>query len=243
MGKSRGNRLNKNSLYLNWLDINIVYGYQIAFCEEESDWEEIDDNVSLPRKIYGNFQSIIWGENEYITTLPQLNVKIDNLNYTFNGLSALKSVDLSKVKLLDNTTMSGVISTFDGCSDLETIIGLPIFEGVTTNTLNTFKECASLKNLSFTGGGEINTINDLDLSDCIVFSEQSYLNVAFRLSSNSQNKTLIASTQSANTPLSKHVRLNQDGKGLEFCNAGDSGDLGTLSEYITTNKGWTLTLV
>ena len=149
---------------------------------------------------------------------------------------SLKEIDLSTAKpenLVASSWWDGL-----GVTAAESIINMPVSETFTaTNTYyNTFYGCTSLKDISFNGKIGAN----IDFSQCAFSSATPLLNIAFALSETNTATVTFKTGSSVSTILSNaHCRLNESGDGLETCNAGDDGDLGTISQYIT-GKGWTV---
>ena len=240
MGKSRGNRLSKQSAYFYWFGNSSMSGIQVM---ANSNYVNMNDNSNMPKNVYGTCYGITWGANANLTKLPTMYMSLQTMNRCFKDIAKLKNVDLSYISLQKQLTYFDYSECFSGCADLVEIKGMPLSKSFTygIGNYNTFYGCAKLETISFSGDGLINVSQALDMSDCNSLSEQSYLAIAWRLDPNSSNKTWNAESSSATTPSTKHVRLNQSGDGLEYCNSGDSGDLGTLAEYVTS-KGWTLSL-
>ena len=237
MGKSRGNRLCKQGAYFYWLDsspVNVDYAY---LCGNNS-WQHYHGN--MPAKIWSN-SSITFRGNDQLKTLPKIGQQKTFHNFAQN-CTALEVVDFGTDKINLVGASMDYQFMFDGCTSLQKVLNLPLkfTDSYSSAYYMIFNNCTSLTQLSFRDFSEIG--GEFDLSVCPL-DDDSVLATAYILSTKQYHQsTLKLNSSTATTQSTKHVKLNSNGKGLVFCNAGDDGDLGTLSEYIT-NKGWTLTLV
>lgn len=234
MGKSRGNRLNKQAAYYFWMGhINTLHGYQVAGVNSD---EWVNANPKLPSSIYVDASNVSFEGNLSLESLPKILPKCGFTNFA-KDCTSLKSYDFgSKTK-----SESPFSLAFQSCTALTSVTNIP-FQTLmySSGYYNMFFGCVALTTLTFQKGSQIG--GEFDCKDCPL-DDNSVLAIAFILSTEQYYKsTLKLKSSTATTQSTKHVRLNQSNDGLEFCNAGDSGDLGTLAEYIT-NKGWTLTLV
>lgn len=234
MGKSRGNRLNKQAAYYFWKgQITTLSGWEVAGVNP-SNWGVA--NPVLPSVIYVNATKVSFEGNTKLESLPKILPK-GGFAFFAKDCTSLKSYDFGSKTKSDST----FTSTFEACISLKSVSNIP-FQTLmySSGYYNIFSGCVALTTLTFQKGSQIG--GEFDCSVCPL-DDNSVLSIAFILSTKQYyQNTLKLKSSTATTQSTKHVRLNQSGDGLEFCNAGDSGDLGTLAEYIT-NKGWTLTLV
>lgn len=125
---------------------------------------------------------------------------------------------------------------FDGCSYLSTVtFPIDLTDSQTTPN-NMFHNCQNLKEVRFVG----DISKDIDFAQSGQLSQDTLNSVAFALLDGYAGTIRFANYGQVPTRIQNHVRLNQSQDGLEVCNAGDEGDLGTLTQYMT-NKGWTVT--
>jgi len=125
---------------------------------------------------------------------------------------------------------------------LKTINGFYISPNIMQINGDTFN-CALLEKINFVKTTQIGASGNygfMDFSKPTHISDDTLLDIAFYLASEPSNSSALKFPSAKSSIANVHIKLNESGKGLEICNAGDSGDLGTLSQYIT-NKGWTLT--
>lgn len=159
--------------------------------------------------------------------------------YFVDSCYDLEEIDLSSAdpsKLVNAAWIYGF-----GTTAVQRIVNMPLNENVTIATAynQCFSGCQSLTDISFNGkfGSSVN------FSACPFSSASPLLNIAYALSENNVGTVTFKSGTAVSTIMSNaHCRLNSAGDGLETCNAGDEGDLGTISQYIT-GKGWTVTFV
>lgn len=246
MGKSRGNRLCKQGAYFYWWGQNTMTGANV-YGVDAAAFANVGDLSKKPSSVFGECYSLRWGTNANITKLPTNHLHVRDISQMFSGLSKLKVADFTYLQFdLPNSDYLSASSCFANCAQLVDIIRFPLYNKQRKNNFivsgfQMFNGCTSLQSITFAKDGLLNVSSELDMSACSSLLEQSYLNIAYKLDPNSSNKTWYAESSSATTPSTKHVRMNQTNDGLEYCNAGDTGDLGTLSEYVTS-KGWTLSL-
>ncbi|MBO7736085.1 MAG: hypothetical protein J6S67_26175 [Methanobrevibacter sp.] len=232
--KSRGNRLNKQGAYFFWRGpINTLSGWDVAGVEQSA-WGTA--NVKLPSVIYVDANNVTFANNIKLESLPKILPKI-GCSLFASGCTSLKSYDFgSKTKSDQPFSLA-----FQSCTSLVSVTNIPFQKLMySSGYYNIFSGCVALTTLTFQKGSQIG--GEFDCGDCPL-DDNSVLAIAFILSTEQYyQSTLKLKSSTATTQSTEHVRLKQSGDGLEFCNVGDSGDLGTLAEYIT-NKGWTLTLV
>lgn len=169
-----------------------------------------------------------------------------NPNYNTNRINTSKLNDFSQFFRNVNFQVAPYFTTpqmtradqiFYNNSQLK-IVPNPIYASNCIMWGNAFYNCTALEYIRFEGE-IIETINFAQSGN---LTTDSVLSIVYALKDGLSKSVVFKSVTGIDNILANHVRLNQAGKGLEVCNAGDSGDLGTIPQYVT-NKGWTITQV
>ena len=196
-------------------------------------WTEVPFSIiGKPTSVESAFQGL-----NAITTAPAVDYsECTSFNNITDSCYALKEIDLSSADPSKLVATAWRLGGF-GAAALENIINMPVNETYTAS--NTYSGCFSslsyLTNISF--NGKIGA--SIDFSGCAFSSGTPLLNIAWALSETNVGTVTFKSGTIGTIMSNAHVKLNEAGDGLEMCNAGDEGDLGTMASYIT-GKGWTI---
>lgn len=148
---------------------------------------------------------------------------------------ALEKIDLSSANP-ENLSTTAWRNGFGACGVKE-IVNMPVKESETSTNAYylTFSGCQYLEKISF--NGKIGA--SVDFHYCNLNSQDGLLPIAWALSETNVATVTFKSGNISTIMSNAHVKVNEAGNGLEFCNVGDEGDLGSLGSYIT-GKGWTI---
>lgn len=224
-----GNRLNRQTFYMPQVDgvVGLPQFYKMFLSYSLL--------TEFPFKINGQPQRVDGAFENFgaIKELPEIDYSKTMHWYGFVKYTyGLEKIDLTTAQINSSGWPGAFMDSF-----VKKIISMPLDESLTTPSAytDTFTNCMGLTDISFRGkfGASV------DFHYCPFSNGAVLCNIAWALSETNVGTVTFKSGTIGTIMSNAHVKLNEAGDGLETCNAGDEGDLGTMASYIT-GKGWTI---